>query len=207
MSHFFPDFGLGILLALAQVLAFIPWALALGSETVTLAATKKASRPTVGTVLYADWLAFIPAIIASFFGAIGEATGRLVPAARQMDLRQRLLIFVAAFGALVVFLAAGFAILLPVIQERGSLERWGRLYGAILQLQFVFDVFVIAFVVMLQLWPKGGAVAVAAFREAIRQPMFWLFLGAALLLMFFFILLPYFTFGEDLQMMTEIDYA
>jgi hypothetical protein len=206
MSHFLPDFGLGLLLALAQVLAFIPWALALGSEAVTLAAMKKAARPTAWTVVYAGWLAFIPALIASVFGAIGEATGRLVPAARQMGLRQRMLIFAAAFVALVVLLGASFAFLLPVIQERGSLERWGRLYASVLQLQLIFDVFVVAFVLTLQVWPKGGAVAVAAFREAIRQPMFWLFLGAALLLMFVFILLPYFTFGEDLLMMTEIDY-
>src|SRR5207249_11086729 len=103
-------------------------------------------------------------------------------------------------------LGLGIAMLMPLIQERGSLERWGRLYGSVLQLQLVFDLFVIAFVIMLQIWPKGGAVAIAAFREAIRQPMFWLFLGAALLMMFVFILLPYFTFGEDLLMMTEIDY-
>src|SRR6266851_7802767 len=181
MSYFFSDFGLGVLLALAQVLAFIPWALALGSETVTLAAMKKAARPRIWIVLYFGWLAFIPALIAFVFGAIGEATGRMVPAARQMGQRQRLLIFAGAFALVVVFLAAGFAILLPVIQERSALERWGRLYGSVLQLQLVFDLFVVSFVIMLQVWPKGGAVAIAAFREAIRQPMFWLFLGSALL--------------------------
>src|SRR5262249_32389657 len=152
------------------------------------------------------WFAFFPPRTAGFFAAIGAATGRLVPAAREMQVGIRLMIFGGAIALAVIFLALGFAILLPVIQERGSLERWGRLYGAVLQLQLIFDVFVVAFVVMLQIWPKGAAVAVAACRGAIRQPMFWLFLGAAFILMFVFILLPYFTFGEDLLMMTEIDF-
>ena len=206
MSQFVSNFGLGLLLAVAQVLAFIPWALALGSEAVTLEAMKKSARPRVSTIIIVGWFAFIPPLIAGFFDAIGAATARLVPAAREMRLGRRLMIFGGAVALAVIFLALGFAILLPVIQERGSLERWGRLYGAFLQLQLIFDVFVVAFVVMLQVWPKGAAVAVAAFREAIRQPMFWLFLGAAFILMFVFILLPYFTFGEDLLMMTEIDF-
>jgi hypothetical protein len=106
----------------------------------------------------------------------------------------------------VLVLGAGIALLLPIVQEKNSLERWGRMYASVLQLQLIVDVFVLAFLVGLKLWPKGGAVAVAAFREAVRQPMFWLFLSAALILMFVFILLPYFTFGEDLLMMKEIDY-
>lgn len=107
---------------------------------------------------------------------------------------------------IVLVLGAVIALAIPLVQERTSLERWGRLYASILQLQLVIDVFVFTFLAVLKVWPKGGAVAVAAFREAVRQPMFWLFLAAALLLMFVFILLPYFTFGEDLLMMTEIDY-
>src|SRR5262245_57286825 len=144
MSQFASDFGLGLVLAVAQVLAFIPWALALGSEAITLEAMKKSTRPT--SVIVGDWLAFIPALFAAFFEAIGAATARLVPAAREMPLGKRLLIFSGAFALVVIFLALGFAILLPIIQERGSLERWGRLYGAVLQLQLIFDVFVIAFV-------------------------------------------------------------
>ena len=206
MSQFASDFGLGLLLALAQVLAFVPWALALGSEAVTLTAMKRAARPRVWSVFWFGALAFIPTLLATFFEAIGTTTGRLVPAARELQQGKRLMIFGGAFALVIIFLALSFAILLPVIQERGSLERWGRLYGSVLQMQLIFDVFVIAFVVMLQVWPKGAAVAVAAFREAIRQPMFWLFLGAAVLLMFVFILLPYFTFGEDLLMMTDNDF-
>src|SRR5215510_9270581 len=131
MNQFVSNFGLGLLLALAQVLAFIPWALALGSEAVTLEAMKKSARPRVSTVIIVGWFAFIPPLIAGFFDAIGAATARLVPAAREMQLGRRLMLFGGAVVLAVIFLALGFAILLPVIQERGSLERWGRLYGAV----------------------------------------------------------------------------
>jgi len=30
-------------------------------------------------------------------------------------------------------------------------------------------------------WPKGGAVALAAFRESVRQPMYWLLAGLGLM--------------------------
>jgi hypothetical protein len=49
-------------------------------------------------------------------------------------------------------------------------------------------------------------VALAAFREGIRQPMFWLLTLAALALMFISPWLPYFTFGEDFKMVKEIGY-
>lgn len=200
MSNFLPNFGVGLLLALLQVLAFLPWTLALGAESGlrSMIAEAEFARSGKGGRIFG--------IFAGLFGLIGDTTARLLPIARQKSLRQQVLLFAAAVAGLVVLMAAGFAVFLPLIQERGSLQRWGRIYGSVLQLQLVLDVFVIAFVIMLKVWPKGGAVAVAAFREAIRQPMFWLFLGAAFLLMFVFILLPYFTFGEDLLMMTEIDY-
>src|SRR5262249_24783720 len=201
MSSFVANIGIGLLLALIQVLAFLPWALALASETVTLSLLKNYTQTTAS-----GGMGRIPAACASLLAAIGEVTGRLLPVARQNGPRQQLMIFAGGVAGLVVLLGAAFALLLPVIQEKGSLERLGRLYGAALQLQLVFDVFVLAFGFTLIAWPKGGAVAVAAFREAIRQPMFWLFLGGAVILMFVFTLLPYFTFGEYLVMMTEIDF-
>jgi ABC-type transport system involved in multi-copper enzyme maturation permease subunit len=54
--------------------------------------------------------------------------------------------------------------------------------------------------------PKGGAVALAAFREGIRQPMFWLVTVFAVLLMALSIVIPYFTFGDDYKMMKQIGY-
>jgi ABC-type transport system involved in multi-copper enzyme maturation permease subunit len=203
-ASFLPNFEFGLLLALAQVLAFLPWALALASESFSMA--KQAASPTIGRFLLFGWFAFVPYLVLSVLESVGGTAGRLVPAVRQKSLRQQLLIFLSAVAGVVILLGLVIALLLPLIQEKNSLERWGRLYGSVLQIQLVFDLFVIIFVVLLHAWPKGGAVAIAAFREAIRQPMFWLFLLVALALMFAFILLPYFTFGEDLLMMTEIDY-
>jgi hypothetical protein len=164
MTPFLSNFGVGVVLALLQVGALLPWVLFVGWDRFVNLARQRKNASALA----------IPAIL----GVLG---------------------FVLVLGAVL-------ALLIPLVQEKSSLERWGRLYGAILQLQIIIDIFVFTFLAVLKLWPKGGAVAVAAFREAVRQPMFWLFLAAALLLMFVFILLPYFTFGEDLLMMTEIDY-
>ena len=52
-------------------------------------------------------------------------------------------------------------------------------------------------------WPKGGTVAQATFREGYRQPMFWLLVAAVVLVMIFSTLIPYFTFGDDYKMMKQ----
>lgn len=54
--------------------------------------------------------------------------------------------------------------------------------------------------------PKLFAVARAAFREGYRQPMFWLFVVAAVSWLFLSPFLPYFTFGEDYIMVKELGY-
>jgi hypothetical protein len=92
------------------------------------------------------------------------------------------------------------------INDKDGLETLGRVYASVLQLQLAIDLFVVIFLVLLWTWPKGAAVAIAAFREGIRQPMFWLFLAGGLLIMGVAVLLPFYTFGEDLRMMIEIDY-
>jgi len=55
-------------------------------------------------------------------------------------------------------------------------------------------------------WPKGGVVAFAAYREACRQPMFWLITLAAILATWIAVALPYFTFGDDYKMMKQIGF-
>jgi ABC-type transport system involved in multi-copper enzyme maturation permease subunit len=87
------------------------------------------------------------------------------------------------------------------------LARAGRVYAAALQLQLTMDLFVLIFWVLLTVWPKGGAVALAAFQEGVRQPMFWMLtiLGSCVMVVSVFI--PYFTFGEDLKMVKELCYA
>src|SRR5262249_27258896 len=83
----------------------------------------------------------------------------------------------------------------------------GRIYGALLHLQFLADAFVLLFALLLTVWPRGAAVALAAFREGIRQPMFWFIFSFVLLFMVLSPFIPYFTFGEDFKMVKEIGYG
>ena len=88
-----------------------------------------------------------------------------------------------------------------------TLSRWGRFYMSVLHMQLGADLFVAGMMVLLTFWPKGGAVALAAFREGMRQPMFWLLLTAAGFMMIVAPFVPYFTFGEDAKMVKELCYA
>jgi ABC-type transport system involved in multi-copper enzyme maturation permease subunit len=109
--------------------------------------------------------------------------------------------------ALVVLVLGLFPAVLPdLIQDPDTLQLCGRCYGAILQAQLAADALVVAFVVLLLAWPKGGAVALAAFREGIRQPMFWLLALIGLAAMLVAPYIPYFTFGEDHKMVEELGY-
>jgi hypothetical protein len=92
------------------------------------------------------------------------------------------------------------------LEDPETLVRLGRLYMSILHLNLSATFFVGVFVVMLKLWPKGGAVALSAFREGVRQPMFWLLLFPAVLFLWIVPFLPYFTLGEDLKMVKELGY-
>ncbi len=100
-----------------------------------------------------------------------------------------------------------FTAMVNYYSDPAVVARAGRIYMSVLQLQLMFDLFVGTFLLMLAVWPKGGAVALAAFQEGVRQPMFWLLtiLGSAMMLISVFI--PYFTFGEDLKMVKELCYA
>jgi hypothetical protein len=85
-------------------------------------------------------------------------------------------------------------------------ETVGMTYGYILHLQLIADFFILSFPLILWVWPKGGAVALAAFREGVRQPLFWVLglfgLGALAVSP----LVPYFTFGEDLVMVKDLGF-
>jgi hypothetical protein len=104
-------------------------------------------------------------------------------------------------------LFAAFLAAMTIANNPDLLMHWGRGYLAGLHVQMAADFFVAVFAIMLRLWPKGGAVALAAFREAVRQPMFLLL---ALPTIFFAMpiipLLPYFTLGEDIKMVKELGY-
>jgi ABC-type transport system involved in multi-copper enzyme maturation permease subunit len=100
----------------------------------------------------------------------------------------------------------GAAFYLHVNSGRDSVAGWGRFYMSVVQLQLAADLIVLVFYLMLTFWPKGGAVAQAAFREGLRQPMFWMLAGLAAFLMLISPFLPYFTFGEDLKMVKNLGY-
>lgn len=99
------------------------------------------------------------------------------------------------------------ALTLSGLADRDLLGRLGRVYASLLHAQLAADFFVAVFAGLLWIWPKGGAVALAAFRESIRQPMFWLLTMGGLGLMGLSLILPYYTFGEDYKMMKELGYS
>lgn len=107
-------------------------------------------------------------------------------------------------AVLVLFLAP--LVFISSVTEGGTLMRTGYFYGVILQVQLLIDAYILIFAVLLAIWPKGAAIALAAFREGVRQPMFWLLFGAAFLAMTVSPLIPYFTFGEDHLVVREIGY-
>lgn len=142
-------------------------------------------------------LAALPWVVLSFFSRDDRAAWRRQPFAAS---------FVKgyALAAAVVFVVP---FLLPfLVKDSGALEICGQAYAAILQLQLLADFFIALFAVLLPLWPKGGAIALAAFREGIRQPMFWLLFVLAFALMFISVFIPYFTFGEDHLVVKDLGY-
>jgi ABC-type transport system involved in multi-copper enzyme maturation permease subunit len=107
-------------------------------------------------------------------------------------------------GVLVVGLL--FAWLMQAYQVKETLEYYGQWYGNVLQVQLSADFFVLVFGLLMLFWPKGGAVALSAFRESWRQPMYWLIAVLALAFLFITPWIPYFTFGENFKMAKDISY-
>lgn len=106
-------------------------------------------------------------------------------------------------------LAAGvvLAIYMGYNTDSRTLSWNGRyIYGALLHLQLLIDLLIVLPYAVVVVWPKGGAVAYAAYREACRQPMFWLITVGAMLLTWLSVCIPYFTFGDDYKMMKQIGF-
>ena len=97
-------------------------------------------------------------------------------------------------------------VVLNVVQDKSSLEIAGRAFMAALQIQLTIDIFIGLFALMLLVWPKGGAVALSAFREGVRQWPFWLLTLLGGFFMIVSIFVPYFTFGEDYLMVKQLGY-
>ena len=90
--------------------------------------------------------------------------------------------------------------------DSASLILYGRGYAFALHLQLLLDFFIVVPGLLILVWPKGGAVALATFREGWRQPMFWLITLFGILAIAISIVIPYFTFGDDYKMMKQIGY-
>lgn len=106
-------------------------------------------------------------------------------------------------------LAAGVAIamFLGYKADSANLGWYGRyVYGAILHLQLLIGLFLLLPHLLVLVWPKGGAVALAAYREGWRQPMFWLIIVFAIVVTWVSVVIPYFTFGDDFKMMKQIGF-
>lgn len=108
--------------------------------------------------------------------------------------------------AAVLGLGAAIAVFIGNFGESENLVEYGRGFAAVLHLQLLVGFFILAPRLLALLLPKTGAVALAAYRESLRQPLFWLITGGAALLMLFSVFVPYYTFGDDYKMMKMIGF-
>jgi len=118
------------------------------------------------------------------------------------DVRTRPFWLIGLGSAAVLALFLGFY--LNSNNDPRVLANWGRFYFSVLHLQLGMDFFVATFLLMLQVWPKGGAVALAAFQEGLRQPKYWVLVVAGISLMAVSTIIPFFTFGEDIKVVKEL---
>jgi hypothetical protein len=109
-------------------------------------------------------------------------------------------------GLAYLAIAGGCAGFLAYNNASGSLDFYGRAFGAIIAIQLEIDLFIYGPFLLALAFPKAGAVALAAYREAWRQPTFWLIASAGCVATWFAVYLPYFTFGDDFKMFKHIGY-
>jgi ABC-type transport system involved in multi-copper enzyme maturation permease subunit len=123
----------------------------------------------------------------------------------QLD-RRMIRILLLRAGAVLIGGGLLVGVFLYFVQDKDLLASLGRWYAVVLEIQLVLDLFVFVFALLLLIWPRGGAVAVAAFREWLRHPLFWFVFVIAAFLILISPIIPYFTFGEDLKMVKELGY-
>jgi len=144
------------------------------------------------------WVLFLPR------GGALQAGRKFVALVQQGDPGARRTLLQMAAAVIGVFAAPW--VFLAVVGASSTLEAIGYFYGAVLQIQLLIDAFIVVFALLLRYWPNGGAIALAAFREGVRQPMFWLLFGIAFAALTISPFIPYWTFGEDFLVVREIGY-
>ncbi len=110
------------------------------------------------------------------------------------------------FVLAVLLLGEGMAFFTGYRGDSTKLGIYGRVYGGILQLQLLIDLFIYAPYFLTLAFPKAGAVALAAYREGWRQPLFWLVFNFGFWATWVAVVLPYFTFGDDFKMFKQIGF-
>jgi ABC-type transport system involved in multi-copper enzyme maturation permease subunit len=188
-----------LVLVLIQAAAALPWVLAavLGQTPERRLTNVTSGRRTI-TARAGAWQ-HLSGSISSFAARLFETLGDLF---RSRGVQ----IALASMAVGTPLAALLLAYLLQWMQDADALLWTGRLFSAVLHFQLIVDLFVLAFASGLLVWPKGAAVAVAAFREGLRQPMYWLLLIVALVLLTLSVVMPYWTFGEDVVMMKELGF-
>ncbi len=157
------------------------------------------------------WLSDPSIILAGLFLALVQFLAAL-PWLYVVDPRgfRRALITPSAMASVGLgLLAAGvaLAVYMGYNTDSRTLSWNGRyIYGGLLHLQLLIDLLIVIPYAVVAVWPKGGAVAYAAYREACRQPMFWLITLGGVLLTWLSVCIPYFTFGDDYKMMKQIGF-
>lgn len=120
-------------------------------------------------------------------------------AARRMEVIAGVVIGIPLAGAVLGWL-------LGIYSDPGQLADYGWWYGSVLHVQLAIDSAIVVLGLLVLVWPRGGTIAQATFREGYRQPMFWLLLLAVSLFMIASTLIPYFTFGDDYKMMKQLGF-
>ena len=110
------------------------------------------------------------------------------------------------FVLAILLLGEGMAFFTGYRGDSTKLGLYGRVYGGILQLQLLIDLFIFAPYFLTLAFPKAGAVALAAYREGWRQPLFWLVFAFGFCATWVAVVLPYFTFGDDFKMFKQIGF-
>ena len=106
----------------------------------------------------------------------------------------------------VLAIGIGFAAFLGFRGDSSHLGIYGRVYGGFLYQQLLIDLFIYAPYFLTLLFPKAGAVALAAYREGWRQPLFWMIYAFGNIATWVAVVLPYFTFGDDFKMFKQIGF-